>query len=225
MRFSTFALAFGAVLCCALHGLADSCGTIPGNLVANCDFEDGTHTSTIPYLQSPVNSDPGVPNFWGANIGFIENYVIFGDGTDTVFTNPVTGTDYLSIENNPLFPASATLSQSLTDVLGATYVGDISESGSVSVLINGQVVSSSGGPFSFTGTGDDLLSLEPTPPPPYGQGIEGPSEVFDVVITPAPESVPEPRGTFLIPIAVLACLVGLRRAGPTVRLTSGTSPT
>ncbi len=197
MRFPTFAFAFGAVLCYALPGLADSCATTAGNLVANCSFEDGTHTSTIPYLPNPPNSDPGVPNFWNADPGFIEGYIVAG--TDTVATNPMTGTDYLSIGTGPGFPPLATLSQFLTDVSGVTYVGNVSESGGVSVFIGEELVSSSGGSFSFTGSGSDELLLEAT---------GGPFDVFDVVITPAGESaVPEPRGTLLIPMAVLACLV------------------
>jgi hypothetical protein len=212
VRFSTFAFTFGAFLCCAHHGLADSCATTPGNLVANCDFEDGTYTSTIPFLPFPPNSDPGVPNFWRADIGFIENYIISGESTDEVVTDPMTGTDSLSMGASEFNPAGATLSQSLTDVSGATYVGDVNESVGVSVLIDGQMVSANGGSFSFTGTGDDELSLYVINP---AFGFAGPFDVSDMVITPA---VPEPRGTLLIPIAMLACLVWVSKRRPTLHL-------
>lgn len=202
MRFSTFALALGAVLCYTLPGWADSCATVPGNLVANCNFEGGTYTSTIPFIPNPPNSDPGVPNSWSADPGFIEGYIVAG--TDTVVTNPITETDYLSIGTGPSFPPLATLSQTLADVSGVTYDGSISGVGGggdgFNVLVDGSAVSlNSAGLFSFIGTGSDKLSLAAT---------GGPFDVDDVVVAPAGESaVPEPRETFLIPIALLACLV------------------
>jgi hypothetical protein len=207
VRFSTFALTCGSALCLALPGLADSCNTIPGNLVANCAFQDGTYTSTIPYLPNPPNSDPSVPNFWNADPGFIEGYIV--SGFDTVLTNPVTGTDYLSIGTGPLFPPLATLSQSFADVSGATYDGSISGDvgggnsfNALNVLIDGSPVSlDSAGSFSFVGTGSDELSLAAT---------GGPFDVYDVVVAAAgAAAVPEPRATFLIPAALFVCIVWL----------------
>jgi hypothetical protein len=130
-------------------------------------------------------------------------------GSDTVVTNPVTGTDYLSIGTGPLFPPLATLSQSFADVSGVTYDGRISGDvgggysfSALNVLIDGSPVSlDSAGSFSFIGTGADELSLAAT---------GGPFDVSDVVVTAAGVSeVPEPRTTFLIPFALLACLVWL----------------
>jgi hypothetical protein len=207
VRFSTFALTCGAALCLALPVLADDCSTIPGNLIENCAFQDGTYTATIPYLPNPPNSDPGVPNFWSADPGFIEGYIV--SGADTVVTDPVTGTDYLSIGTGPLFPPLAMLSQSLADVSGVTYDGSISGDvgggysfDALNVLIDGLAVSlDSAGSFSFTGTGVDELSLAAT---------GGPFDISDVVVTAAGVSeVPEPRTTFLIPFTLLACLVWL----------------
>ena len=204
MRFSTFVLTCGAALCLALPGLADSCNTIPGNLVANCAFQDGTYTSTIPYLPNPPNSDPGVPDSWNADPGFIEGYIVAG--TDTVDTNPITGTDYLSIGTGEFFPPLATLSQTLTDVSGVTYDGSISGVGAggdgFNVLVDGSIVSlDSAGSFSFVGTGSDELSLAAT---------GGPFDVYDVVVAAAgAAAVPEPRATFLLPAALFVCLVWL----------------
>lgn len=203
MRFSIFALTFGALLCLARPALANICDTPPGNIVQNCGFEDGTYTATIPYLLPPFNSDPGVPNFWNPNTGFIEGYL--QDSTlDTVLTDPITGADYLSFGTGEFGP-EATLSQMLTDVRGVTYDGYVS--GDVSVLVNGEFVSSDGGSFSFVGGGRDDLEL-------YLDGSA--ADVSDVIVTPA---VPEPRAAFLIPVAMLGCLVWLstRRASARAR--------
>jgi hypothetical protein len=210
VRFSTSALAIGAMFCCALPVLADNCATIPGNLVANCDFEDGTYTSTIPYLPNPPNSDPGVPNSWSADPNFIEGYIESGGALDDVTS--MGGADYLSIGTTE-FGELATLSTGFTDVSGLTYDGSLYVQGTgtfLAVLDNDysdpSVFLSAGSgvyTFSFTGTGSDELSLAA-----YG----GPWYVNDVVIAPAGESaVPEPRGTLLIPIAILACLVWLSK--------------
>jgi hypothetical protein len=139
VRFSTFALTFGALLCLALPGLAGTCETIPGNLVKNCDFSDGTYTATIPYLPPLDDSDPGVPNFWDPNDGFVRGYLL-DPSVDTVVTDPITGTDYLSISAGEFGP-DASLSQGLTDVAGVTYDGNISGVGAGGfgfyVFING----------------------------------------------------------------------------------------
>jgi hypothetical protein len=191
VRFSTFALVLAVVLCCALPGLADNCDTVAGNLVANCNFAGGTYTATIPFLPNPPNSDPGVPDFWNADPDFIEGYIVAG--TDTVETNPMTGTDYLSIGTGQFVPPLVELSQGLTDVSGVTYFGEIDESGGVDVVIDNAVVFS-GGSFSFIGTGTDELTLAAT---------GGPYDVFGVVVTPAPE----PRATVFLPAALLMGLV------------------
>ncbi len=203
MRLSTLALLIGVPLCLVLPGLADStCETIPGNLVANCGFEDGTYSAEDPNFPSPYFTDPGVPNLWFADPGFIEGYLNTLGATDTVVTDPTTGTDALAIGTGP-FGQSAALSQSLTDVPGVTY--DISgvsvDPGYFEVLIDGgPVFPDSGGTLSFVGTGHDALTLEV---------FLGQFGADDVVVVPAGESeVPEPRMTLLIPVVVLLCLVG-----------------
>jgi hypothetical protein len=205
VRFSTLALVIGAPLCLVLPGLADNaCETIPGNLVANCGFEDGTYTAPDPNLPPPYNTDPGVPNFWFADPGFVEGYLNTFGATDTVITAS-TGTDVLAIGTGPFGP-SAALSQELTDVPGVTY--DISgvsvDLGFFDVLIDGDAVfPDSGGTLSFVGSGHDELTLE---------AFHGQFGVSDVVVVPAGESeVPEPRTTFLISVAMLLCSVWLSR--------------
>ncbi len=210
MRFSTFALTFGALLCLAPLGLSNTCDTIPGNIVANCGFDDGTYTGMIPLPGN--NSDPGVPDSWSYNDGFIEGYVLYG--INTVIADPITGTDYLSFGTGPFGP-DASLSQFLSDVAGVTYDGNIVGSylgggGDFFVLIDGDQVGGTGS-FSFVGSGFDELTL---------YAAEGVSyDISDLVITPAGESaVPEPRATFLIPVAMLACLVWLStRRRPTLQ--------
>jgi len=190
VKFSTFALSFGALLCLALPGLASTCATIPGNLVQNCAFDDGTYAVFV-----PVITDPGVPDSWVPNYGFVFNYAE-DSSTDTVLTNPITGTDYLSMSYNPFgFPPS--VSQDLTDVSGVTYDGYVSGGGEGEVIINAgsPVYLDGGGSFSFVGTGSDDLTLY----------TEGTWDIDDVVVT----AVPEPRATLLIPVAMLACLVWL----------------
>lgn len=118
MKFSTFALSFGALLCFALPGLASTCATIPGNLVVNCGFDDGTYSVFVPFI-----TDPGVPDSWVPNYGFVFNYAE-DPSSDKVLTNPITGADYLSMSYNQFgFPPS--VNQDLTDVLGVTYDGYI----------------------------------------------------------------------------------------------------
>jgi hypothetical protein len=216
VRFSAFAFTFGAFLCCALHGLADSCATVPGNLIANCDFEDGTYTSSVPYLQPPNNSDPGVPNFWRPDPNFIQSY-LDSNGEVGDVTN-ISGTDYLSI-GTVNFGSLVTLStDEFTTVSGLTYDASlfIEGSGTFIVTFDNNV----GGPVLFLNSGEGLYSFSFV-----GGGAEdltlaamgGPWYVDDVVITAASE-VPEPHAAFLIPIAVLACLVWVSKRRPTLRL-------
>ena len=121
MRISTLPLLIVVPLCFVLRGLADNiCETIPGNLVANCGFEDGTYAAEDPNFPSPYETDPGVPNFWFADPGFVEGYLNTFGATNTVKTDPTTGTDYLAIGTGP-FGQSVALSQLLTDVSGVTY--------------------------------------------------------------------------------------------------------
>jgi hypothetical protein len=209
VRFSTFALTFGASLCLALPGLPDDCATIPGNLISNCGFEDGTYTSTIPYIQPPAqNSDPSVPNFWSADPNFIEAYIDSNGEVGDVITN--SGTDYLSI-GTAEFGSLATLSTGFTTVSGLTYDGSLYIEGSGTFIVtfgndfSNPVLFLNGGgglySFSFVGGGAEQLTLA---------ALGGPWYVDDIVVTAASE-VPEPGATFLIPVAVIACLLLLSR--------------
>lgn len=211
MRFSIFALTFGASLCLALPALPDNCATIAGNLISNCGFEDGTYTSTIPYIQPPYqNSDPSVPNSWSADPNFVEGYIESAGAVDDVTT--ISGTDYLSI-GTVNFGSLATLSTEFTTVSGLTYDGSLYIEGSGTFIVtfgndfSAPVLFLNGGnglySFSFVGGGAEELTLA---------ALGGPWDVDDVVITAAGASeVPEPRATFLIPVAVIACLLWLSR--------------
>jgi hypothetical protein len=202
VRLSIFALLIGWSLCLALPGKADVCAT-PGNVVANCAFADGTYTASVPFLQPP-NSDPGVPNLWDADIQFVEGYL--QTGQDIVVTNPVTGTDYLSMATGPFGPEEQ-LSQNLTDMSGVTYyiygVSSGNGGGPFFVLIDGAVVdANSAGISSFVGSGSDELTLDLGPDASIG--IEPSIDINYVVVAPAGVSlVPEPRATFLLPFAML----------------------
>lgn len=203
MRLSISALLIGWSLCLALPGKADVCAT-PGNVVANCDFADGTYTASVPFLPPP-NSDPGVPDFWNADVQFVEGYL--QTGQDIVMTNPVTGADYLSMATGQFGPEEE-LSQNLTDISGVTYdiygVSSGNGYGPFFVLINGDVVdANSAGISSFVGTGDDKLTLDLVP--------DSSIDVNYVVVAPAGVSlVPEPRAIFLVPVAMLLGVAWLR---------------
>jgi hypothetical protein len=204
VRLSIFALLIGSSLCLVLPGEADVCAT-PGNVVTNCAFADGTYTATIPYLQPP-NSDPGVPDFWDADVQFVEGYL--QTGQDIVMTNPVTGADYLSMATGPFGPEEQ-LSQNLTDISGVTYdiygVSSGNGYGPFFVLINGEVVdANSAGISSFVGTGNDEITLD--------LGPNASIDVNYVVVAPAGVSlVPEPRAIFLLPFAMFLCVAWLKR--------------
>jgi hypothetical protein len=198
VRLSIFALL--SSLCLVLPGKADVCAT-PGNVVTNCAFADGTYTATIPYLQPP-NSDPGVPDFWDADVQFVEGYL--QTGQDIVKTNPVTGADYLSMATGPFGPEEQ-LSQYLTDISGVTYDIYGVGSGYGFVLIDGApVYTNSAGIPSFVGTGNDEITLD--------LGPNASIDVNYVVVAPAGVSlVPEPRAIFLLPFAMFLCVAWLKR--------------
>jgi len=202
VRLSACALAFSLSLGLALPGLADTaCETVPGNIVQNCGFEDGTYTATIPYLEYPPNSDPGVPNLWGVNPDFIEDYLL--SGVDTVETDPTTGADSLYFGDGE-YGLTAELGQYLTDVPGVTYAGNIFSTGSLNglqLMIDNEFVPlCANGSFSFVGRGSDTLTL-------FTAGNDLAWDITGVVVAPA---VPEPRATFLIPAAMLLCLLSRR---------------
>jgi hypothetical protein len=205
VRLSTFALLIGVPLSLALPGSADVCDATPGNVVQNCDFSEGTYTDVIPYIGQVPDTDPGVPDFWVADPApdFVEGYLLTGQ--NTVMTNPVTGTDYLSLGTWEFGP-QATLSQNLTDIPGLTYdISGVTDAGGIEVEINGfDAVPNSAGVLSFVGSGSDELSLFEN---------DGASLDIDyIVVAPGLVSeVAEPRTTFLIPVAMLMSLVWLSR--------------
>ena len=196
---------------------ADVCQTTPGNVVANCGFENGVYTSTV---MGETNSS--VPNSWIANFGFD-----LEPGFNHVESSLVyQGTSALQIGNDDDQPVPQ-LSQTFTDISGATYSGslyvDYGGAGTsdtlpfFNVLIDNNSVLSldhtapgtyTRYTFSFTGTGSDTLAL---------QGNTSPSEWFvdNITVTTTASAVPEPGEVF--PLAgALVCgafyMVRRRRA-------------
>jgi hypothetical protein len=190
---------------------ADYCSGVAGNIVANCGFENGVYTSTV------GGSNPNTPVSWTGSAGWA-----FNTGWDTVTTYSYSGTYAVSIGNDNGDPLP-TLSQTLTDVSGASYSGSlfVSYGGAgtsdptpfFNVTIDGTDVLSltPAAPlawteytFSFTGTGSDTLS--------FG-GNTNPSEwyVDSFVVTPTVASTtPEPSSLLLLGTAA-GPLMWLRR--------------
>lgn len=196
-------------LCSTLPSFASSlCDATPGNIVANCGFENGVTSSTIGGY-----TNTNVPTSWTANYGFD-----IAPGFNHL-ANPNSGSYSLSIGNYDTDPAPA-LSQNLTDIAGATYAGslfvDYGGAGTSDTLpffdvqIDGAnlVALTNTAPgvfteytFSFMGTGADTLTLT---------GNTSPSEwlVDDVsvvessgpVITPV-GATPEPASLLLLATA------------------------
>jgi hypothetical protein len=135
--------------------------------VVNGGFEGGTYSSTI-----GGNTNGSVPVGWTPNAGFdLEpgfNHVASG--------NQYAGSYDLSISNYDFQPLAA-LSQTFTDVSGATYSGSFyaydggaggDGNAFLSVLVNGTpyvtlddtVNAWTQYSFTFTGTGSDTLTIE-----------------------------------------------------------------
>jgi hypothetical protein len=216
MQMTKFAAVFVAVLVTgtlpAFAGTTSICDGVAGNLVSNCGFEGGVTSSTI-----GGNTNTSVPVSWTPSAGYDLEPPF--NHTSTIANSGNVG---LSIgnDNGQLVP---TLSQTLTDVLGATYSGSLyvdyggTGTGDTTPFFNVQINSANvlsldhtapGGAFfqytfSFTGTGSDVLT--------FG-GNTNPSEwyVDDIVVTGALPSVPEP-GSLLLLATASGPLLALRR--------------
>jgi PEP-CTERM motif-containing protein len=195
-----------------LPALADTCDTTPGNVIANCGFENGTQAAT-----------PTVPNSWTANAAYLSeptfNFVT--SSPSRVFQ----GSFALSIGNFDTQPVPQ-LSQTFVDISGATYSGTlfvnyggagVGDSGAFfETLIDGTAVVTLNDTapgvyteytFSFTGTGSDTITLE---------GNTNPSEWFvdDITVTPTVGSTtPEPGTLALVGTGILSLARMLRRRG------------
>lgn len=211
-----------SLLCVPMPGFASSvslCDAVTGNIVANCGFEGGTYSSDI-----GGNTNSSVPNLWTPSAGFD-----LEPGFNHTTTLAYSGTYGLSIGNYDGQPIPS-LSQTLTDIVGATYSGSLyvdyggAGTSDTSVffdtLIDDTPVvtldNTAPGPytqytFSFVGTGSDVLTIE---------GNTSPSEwyVDDIVVTESagpvvPGAAPEPASFFLLAGAAGAfCLVLRRRS-------------
>jgi len=210
MKKSVLSLSL-VLLCPALPSFATSsiCDAAPGNIVTNCGFEAGTYTSTI-----GGNTNTSVPVGWTPSAGYD-----LEPGFNNVGGHANSGTYGQQIGNDDGQPVP-TLSQTLTDVTGASYAGTLFVSYGASgtsdtnvffdVTIDGADVVSLGNTapgtfteytFSFTGTGSDVLS--------FG-GNTSPSEwyVDDIDVSesagpPAPPvgATPEPSSLILLATA------------------------
>lgn len=140
-----------------LAAKADVCGSAVGNIVQNCGFEGGVYTST-----TGGNANPSTPNSWTANAGYDadpgNNYVT--NTTDGL----VNSGSYSQVMGSSVgFTPVPMLSQTLTDVAGATY------DGSVFVDYGGEPFGYPNGFFNVQIDGVDVLSLGPTAPATYTQ--------------------------------------------------------
>jgi hypothetical protein len=192
-----------------------------GQLITNGDFSQGVYTSTITdNTQNPSTvTNNQVPVGWTPNYGF-DSEPSFNH--PEAITNPVPGGNptALSISNYDYQPL-ATLSQTITDVNGATYIGSfwafdggangdsnaflsLAIDGTAKVTLDDTVASWTQYGFSFTGTGSNALTIA---------AQTNPSEwyVTDVSVTgQAVTAVPEPSMAFLL-IPAFMGIVGIRR--------------
>jgi hypothetical protein len=210
MKLISLAITTTGLLCFALPGFADICGTTPGNIVANCGFENGIYSSTI-----GASTNNSVPIDWTPNAGY-DLEPSFNNVTS--FSN--SGSAGLSIGNYDYQPVPS-LSQTLTDISSAAYSGSLfvaygggvgGDSGAFfDVLINGATVLALDDTatypyarytFNFTGTGSDVLTIE---------GNTNPSEWYadDIVVTTA--ATPEPQFGFLMAGVMLGFAFFVRR--------------
>jgi hypothetical protein len=185
------------------RALPSLCDAVSGNLVNNCGFENGVHSSTL-----GGNTNNSVPNGWTPNAAYdLRPTFNEVDGSAAAVNS---GNFALQIGNSDSDPAP-TLSQTLTDVAGTVYSGSISvfygagvgadsaaffdvQINSVNVLALNDTTpfTYTNYTFSFTGTGSDVLTLT---------AKTNPNEWFadDVIVTgTTPTAVPEPTSLALL---------------------------
>jgi hypothetical protein len=209
---------FGAIVPRAKANISD-CDQVVGNLVQNCGFEGGTYSSTI-----GGNTNNGAPASWAVNAAFD-----LEPGFNFVTSNPPnvhSGSSALSIGNFDSQP-TPTISQTITDVSGATYTGSfwayagdggdsnaflqLQVDGVNKVTLDDTVNSYAEYGFTFTGTGSDTLSIG---------AVTNPGEwyVDDVVVTgqlPGTTVTPEPSELAPLALGVVFLLVVAIRKGKT----------
>jgi hypothetical protein len=209
----------------AMPAFADLCSSVPGNIVANCGFENGVYSSTI-----AGNTNGSVPNSWTANAGYDLEPSFNHTGTAQLasvdYTPVNSGTFALSIGNFD-FEAVPALSQTLVDLSGAVYSGNIfvsyggagaADAGAYfQVLINGTPVLSLNDTapgtyteygFNFVGTGSDVLTL---------QGNTNPSEWYADDVSAATAATPEPASILLLATIAGLCAASFLKRRRTLR--------
>jgi hypothetical protein len=188
------------------------------NLITNGGFEDGATTSTM-----DGNTNTGVPDGWTPNAAFdLEpsfNHQQLG------FAN--SGSYSLSIGNYD-YEALAALSQTFSDVVGATYTGtfyafdggangdsgaflDASIDGTTLKALDDTVASYTKETFTFTGTGSDTFTIA---------AQTNPSEWFvDDVSIQGAGAVPEPASwaMMLLGVGAIGTLLRSRRSAAVAR--------
>ena len=204
-----FAVFFSAgVLCTAVPSFASTLCAVSGNIVANCGFENGAYTSTI-----AGNTNTSVPVSWTPSSGYD-----LEPGFNHLSGNANSGSSGVSIGNDDGQPVP-TLSQTLTDVAGATYAGslyvDYGAPGTSDTLpffnvsLDGTNVLSlnylapgvyTDYTFSFVGTGTDVLSFggNTSPVEWYVDDITVIESAGPVVPPPPSGVTPEPSSLLLL---------------------------
>lgn len=192
---------------CAFADSSDCTLQDPSNLIQNCGFELGT------YIDS---NGVEVPNDWISNDAFDSQ-----PGLNNLRMIPNNGQYSLAIGNIDS-EALAALSQTLNDIVGASYSGsvfvDYGGAGDPDAFFDLRVGNEfvlSLGPdtpngflqyaFNFTGTGSDVFTVE-------GTTLISEWFVDDVVVTGAAPIAPEPKLGYLCAASLLGLVFLKRRA-------------
>lgn len=205
MRKLPIFLAVGILSSVAVPCMADVCSSVSGNIVVNCGFENGVYTST-----SGSNSNTLTPNSWTANAGWIDF-----NGTNQVQSSEFnSGSEAVKIGNDDT-DAEPTLSQTLTDISGATYSGtvyvaygganegdgnaffDLAIGGTNKVTLTDSAVGTfTAYTFSFVGTGSDALTFGGNTN--FGDWFVDDISVVEMSGPPPTGAAPEPGSMFLL---------------------------